>query len=37
MKGIKKLKKVIQRLAEWLESKGFSKEEILECILYITK
>lgn len=27
----------INRLIEWLESKGFSKEEIVECIKYITK
>jgi hypothetical protein len=24
------------RLIEWLESKGFSPEEIIECVKYIT-
>lgn len=33
----KKMKELINRLIEWLESKGFKPDEILDCIKYITK
>lgn len=29
--------KHIQRLTEWLRLKGFTSEEILECIEFLTK
>lgn len=29
--------KHIQRLIEWLKEQGFSDEQILECIKFITK
>ncbi len=32
-----KLKILISRLIDWLKSKGFKAEEIVECISYITK
>jgi hypothetical protein len=32
-----KMKELINRLVEWLESKGFTDTEIKECIKYITK
>ena len=32
-----KLKELINKLIEWLESKGFTDNDIKECIRYITK
>ena len=32
-----KLKELINKLIEWLKSKGFSEKDIVECIDYITK
>ena len=29
--------KHIQRLIEWLRAQGFTEEQILECIEYLTK
>lgn len=31
------VKELINKLIEWLRSKGFSETEIVECIDYITK
>lgn len=31
------LKLLINRLIEWLKSKGFSSDDIVDCINYITK
>jgi hypothetical protein len=37
MKGrTKPLKVMIHRLIEWLESKGFTSAEIVECVRYIS-
>lgn len=37
MEEMLEVKELINKLIEWLESKGFSDTEIKECISYITK
>ena len=32
-----KMKKLINRLIEWLQRKGLTEKEILDCIKYITQ
>ncbi len=31
------MKKVIEKITEWLRARGMSEEDIKECIEYITK
>jgi hypothetical protein len=37
MEEMLKMKELINKLVEWLESKGFTDTEIKDCIKYITK
>lgn len=37
MRGKRPLKVLINRLIEWLKLKGFTSDEIVECVEYITK
>lgn len=34
---MRNIKRIINRLVEWLEANGISNEKIVDCIQYITK
>ena len=37
MEELKTRSKIIRRLIEWLKTKGFTAEQIVECIEYINQ